>query len=419
MKIRCMGACQEVGRSAFAVNVGEKDVVLDYGVMVNHHVGFPMHIPPKQVEAIILTHAHLDHVGSVPLFFVDGGVPIYGVQPTFTLTTLIIKDFLKLSGYYLPYEYIDLQTMLKHEREIQYRTPLDIGDAHVTLVNAGHIPGSAQTLIEYEGKRLLYTADFNRQPTRLVDGADSEYYKNLDGIIIEGTYATEDHPARDELEKEFVSKVTEVVERKGTVLVPAFGIGRSQELLTVLSAHNFEYPVFVDGMALDAMDLLLKFPEALRDARIFERASNTAHWVENWHDRRKAAKTPGVIISPAGMLKGGASVFYMENIAGRQDNAIFMVSFQVPGSPGRILLERKKFVIHGRARPVEAQIERFDFSSHGGKRELELTLSELDKKTKVFVVHGAEGNCKRLAEWASKEMGLEASAPKTGDVLEL
>ena len=112
-------------------------------------------------------------------------------------------------------------------------------------------------------------------------------------------------------------------------------------------------------------------------------------------------------------------MFYMENIAGRRDNAIFMVSFQVPGSPGRILLERKKFVIHGRARPVEAQIERFDFSSHGGKRELELTLSELDKKTKVFVVHGAEGNCKTLAEWASKEMGLEASAPKTGDLLEL
>lgn len=290
-----MGACQEVGRSAFAVNVGEKDVVLDYGVMVNHHVGFPMHIPPKQVEAIILTHAHLDHVGSVPLFFVQGGVPIYGVQPTFTLTTLIIKDFLKLSGYYLPYEYIDLQTMLKHEREIQYHAPIDIGGGRVTLVNAGHIPGSAQTLIEYEGKRLLYTADFNRQPTRLVDGADPEYYKNLDGIIIEGTYATEDHPNREELEKEFVSKVTEVVERKGTVLVPAFGIGRSQELLTVLSAHNFEYPVYVDGMALDAMDLLLKFPEALRDARIFERASKTAHWVENWHDRRKAAKTPGVI----------------------------------------------------------------------------------------------------------------------------
>ncbi len=349
-----MGACQEVGRSAFAVSMGEKYLVLDYGVMVNHHVGFPMHIPPKEVEAIVLTHAHLDHVGSAPIFYIAGGVPLYGVQPTFTLTNLIIKDFLKLSGYYAPYEYIDLQTMLKHQRDLQYKQATDIGNGSVTLINAGHIPGSAQAIVQSDGKRILYTGDFNRQPTRLVDGADPEY-KNLDAIVMEGTYAMEDHPIRDGLEKEFVQKVTEVVEGGGTVLVPAFGVGRSQELLSVLSA----------------------------------------------------------------LLKGGASVFYMENVAAKKENAVFMVSFQVPGSPGRILLERKKFVIHGRARPVDARVERFDFSSHGGRRELEQTLSDLDKKTRVFIVHGAEGNCKKLADWASSELGLNASAPKTGDVVEI
>jgi putative mRNA 3-end processing factor len=309
--------------------------------------------------------------------------------------------------------------MLKHTRELQYHQSIDVGDASLTLVNAGHIPGSAQAIINSEGKRLLYTGDFNRQPTRLVDGADPGNYKDLDAIIIEGTYATEDHPVRDGLEKEFVEKVTEVVEGGGTVLVPAFGVGRSQELLSVLSAYHFEHPVFVDGMALDAMEMLLKYPSSLRDSSVFERASKMAHWVDGWNDRRRAAKTAGVIISPAGMLKGGASVFYMENVAAKKQNAVFMVSFQVPGSPGRILLERKKFVIHGKARPVDARVERFDFSSHGGRRELELTLSDLDKKTKVFIVHGAEGNCKKLAEWASKEQGLDAKAPKTGDIIEI
>ncbi len=96
-----------------------------------------------------------------------------------------------------------------------------------------------------------------------------------------------------------------------------------------------------------------------------------------------------------------------------------MVSFQVPGSPGRILLDRRKFVIHGKTRAVDARIERFDFSSHGGKRDLEQTLSDLDKKTKVFIVHGAEGNCRKLAEWANRELGLNAEAPKTGDVVEI
>src|SRR5439155_22914850 len=104
MKIRFMGACQEVGRSAFALSMGEKYLVLDYRVMVNHHVGFPMHIPPKEVDAIVLTHVHLDHVGSAPIFYIHGGMPPYGVQPTFTLTSLIIKYFLKLISCYWPYE---------------------------------------------------------------------------------------------------------------------------------------------------------------------------------------------------------------------------------------------------------------------------------------------------------------------------
>ena len=119
----------------------------------------------------------------------------------------------------------------------------------MTMINAGHIPGSAQIIVESEGRRVLYTGDFNLVPTHLVPGADQQYH-DLDAMIIESTYAAEDHPDRIESERNFVLACKEVVENGGTVLVPAFGVGRSQEIICMLSDHNFSYPVYVDGMAL-------------------------------------------------------------------------------------------------------------------------------------------------------------------------
>jgi putative mRNA 3-end processing factor len=418
MKIKFLGACREVGRSAIAINLNGDSVLLDYGVILDHEVGFPIHISPKELKAIILTHAHLDHSGLLPLFYVKGRIPIYGVEPTFQLTDLLIKDLIRLSGYYLPYEYIDLQSMMNHCIDLGYKKKTTINDLNVTLLNAGHIPGSCQVLIEGLGKRILYTGDFNKIPTRLTNPAE-DVYADLDAIIIEGTYANEEHPNRQTLEKEFVLSVNEIVERDGIVLVPAFGVGRSQEIVSILVAHNFQHRIFIDGMALDTIEILMKYKYALRDPNLFEKAMNKAEWIKNWHERRKAVKTPSVIVSPAGMLKGGAAVFYMEKIAKEKKNGIFLVSYQIPGTPGSILIEKKKFIIHGKSRKVDAEVKKFDFSSHSGKKELEDTLSKLNGKTKVFVVHGNEENCIRLANWCSKELGLEATAPMPGDSYEV
>ena len=133
----------------------------------------------------------------------------------------------------------------------------------------------------------------------------------------------------------------------------------------------------------------------------------------------KAARTASVIISPAGMLKGGASVFYMENIARDDHNGIFLVSYQVEGSPGRILLDEGRFILHGKAKKVRARVEKFDFSSHGGRTQLHEALSELDKKTHVFVVHGEETKCNLLADWAKHELGLKTSVPTAGDLIDV
>ena len=418
MQMRFLGACQEVGRSAVAVKGARSQILMDYGVMINHDVGFPVHVSPKDLDAVVLTHAHLDHSGLIPLFYVHSKLPVYAIEPTFKLTRVLVRDMIKLSGYFLPYEYIDLETMMNHAVPVEYHSKFKVGDSEITMVNAGHIPGSAQIIVENDGRRVLYTGDYNLIPTHLVPGADREY-KNLDAIVIESTYAMGDHPDRAESERNFVLACKEVVEAGGTVLVPAFGVGRSQEILCMLADHNFNHKVFVDGMALDAIRMLEQYPDSLKDEQLFRRAMREAEQIRNWNDRRRAARTEGVIVSPAGMLKGGASVFYMENIASNRDNGIFLVSYQVPGSPGRILLEEGRFILHGKARNVEARVEKFDFSSHGGKTQLEETLRELDKKTRVFVVHGEEANCKHLAEWASRELGLQAFTPRPGETYDI
>jgi putative mRNA 3-end processing factor len=418
MQLRFLGACQEVGRSAVAVKNTRSQILMDYGVMIDHEVGFPVHISPKDLSAVVLSHAHLDHSGLIPLFYTRSNLPVYGIEPSFKLTKVLVRDMIKLSGYYLPFEYIDLENMMNHTVPVDYGSTFRIEDADVTLINAGHIPGSAQIIIESDGKRILYTGDYNLVPTHLVPGADHAY-NNLDAIVIESTYAGEDHPDRAESERNFVLACKEVVEKGGTVLVPAFGVGRSQEIICMLADHNFTYPIFVDGMALDAIRMLEEHPDSLKNQEQFKRAMREAEQIRNWNDRRRAARTAGVIVSPAGMLKGGASVFYMENIAQNEDNGIFLVSYQVEGSPGRILLEEGHFILHGKTRKVTARVEKFDFSSHGGKTQLEETLKELDKRTKVFVIHGEKANCKRLADFASQELGLQTTTPRPGEICDV
>jgi putative mRNA 3-end processing factor len=386
--------------------------------MLNHVPGFPMHIPPKDVDAIILTHSHLDHSGAVPIFYIQGKKPLYTNRLNLELTQILISDFIHLSSYYLPYEYLELRSMIRSNKHLDFEVNEQIGDIKFQLINSGHTPGGAQILVEAEGKRILYTGDFNTVDTRLLEGAKMEY-GDLDAVVIESTYADEDHTDRLELEKRFVDEVTDVVESGGTVLVPAFGVGRSQEIVCVLDAYHFEYPITLDGMAREASRIMMNYKEFLRDPKEFADAMHSADWVEGWRDRRKAMKTPGVIISPAGMLKGGPAVFYTSKIGKKSNNAIFLVSYQIPGTPGKELMEKGVCLIDGKMRKVKARVQHFDFSSHCGASQLKGAVKKLGGKPKIYVVHGAEGNCELFAKWIRNELGLEAVAPKAGDIVEI
>ena len=171
VQIGFLGGTREVGRIAITVKTPKTQILLDYGAMLNHEPGFPRHIPPKEVDAIILSHSHLDHSGAIPIFYVQGKKPLYTNRMTTELNQLLIADFIHLSSYYLPFEYLELRSMTNNSKDINYNTPQTIGDITFQFKNAGHIPGSVQTLIETQGKRILFTGDYNITNTRLLEGA--------------------------------------------------------------------------------------------------------------------------------------------------------------------------------------------------------------------------------------------------------
>ncbi len=418
MQVGFLGGAREVGRMAITVKSQKSKVVMDYGVMLDHEPGFPMHVPPKEVDGIILTHSHLDHSGAIPMFYINDKKPLYTNRLNLELTQVLVQDFIHLSGYYLPFEYLELDAMMHNNRHLDFGVEEAIGDMKVKLVDAGHTPGSAQVLIEADGEKILFTGDYNMEDSKLLKGATMDY-GDLDAVVTESTYASEDHTPRPELEKNFVEAATEVVERGGTVLVPAFGVGRAQEIACVLAAHHFEYPVVLDGMAREASRIIMDHKEFLRDPRLFVNAIHSLDWVDGWRDRRRAAKDPGLVISPAGMLKGGPSQFYLSKIAKKANNSIFLVSYQIPGTPGKQLMDKGVTTIDGKVSKVKAQYRHFDFSSHCGASQLKEGLRRLGGKPKVFCVHGAEGNCELLANWAKTELGLDAVAPRTGETYEI
>jgi len=417
LKVKFLGGVEAIGKSAVLVETGEARILLDYGVAIDHVPSFPMHVPPKDLDAVVLTHGHLDHCGATPILYIRGRIPVYALPATFDLAEILIKDFLRLSGYYLPYEFLDMRSMISHSVPVKYGEEVRVKDATVRFLNSGHILGSSQVVVRDKTSAVLYTSDMNTADTNLLRMADRDY-GDLDAAVIESTYALEEHPVREELEKSFVARLYRVMERRGIALIPAFSVGRSQEILCVLEKYGFEYPVTVDGMAVEANEVFLKHLENLRDPELFKRALGMADWVSGWKERKAILKKPGVIVAPAGMLRGGLAVFYAERLARAPQNAIFLVSFQIPGTPGRVLQETGMFMIHGKTRKVEAEVHKFDFSSHSGMSGLHETVKNFRGSPTVFPIHGEKQSCRGLADWA-RENGLKTVLPRIGDTYEV
>jgi putative mRNA 3-end processing factor len=413
LEVKVLGAARQVGRSAFLVTHKDSKILLDYGAMTTKIPGFPMHVPPKDITAVVLSHAHLDHSGAAPLHFLGGKMKLHATPATAELSNLLIQDFIKISGQYLPFEFLDLMAMNSNTVNHGYMEPFEIGDFTLQFYDAGHIPGSAMIAVEAGSKRLIYTGDVNGDETNLLSGS----WKGLgeaDMVITESTYATADHEHRNEAERKFTEYANEVVGRGGVLLVPAFSVGRAQEVAMTLVKNGFRHPIAMDGMALKVNGILLRNQEYLRDPAALRRMLETIEETAGWGQRRSLVKRPGVIVSPAGMLVGGASIFYNEHLSMDEKNGIAIVSFQVPGTPGRTLIDKGLTIYRGRPTKVKAEVRRFDFSSHSGKTTLLSDLTQVKGSPRYLTVHGEEESCVALADQLHAQLGVEATAASPG-----
>jgi putative mRNA 3-end processing factor len=420
LKVSVLGAAKEVGRSAFLVNVNSTSILMDYGVLLKREPVFPMHVRPKEVDAVVITHAHLDHSGFVPSLFLSdsASVQALGTPPTFDLSQLLMEDMIKISGFYLPFEYIDIMTMMKHSKNLQYKESYMVNDVKVTLHESGHVLGGASVILEHNGKRIFYTGDINTRGSKLLRPADLDF-GDIDLMIIESTYSQTEQVPREQAEKELLEFCYDVIDRGGTLFIPAFSVERSQEIACVLKSYNFRHKVVMDGMALKANQIMLKHPTFLKDAEMFKRAINEAEWISGWNRRKSVVKEPCVIISPAGMLVGGSAVFYLQEIAKNDKNGIALVSYQGEGTPGRTLLDRRMVSYDGRERKCLADVKRFEFSGHNSRSELFEILEHIKGNPKVLTVHGDGPSCTKFAEEINLKYGFESKAPDTGEFIEI
>ncbi|MGD2200462.1 MAG: MBL fold metallo-hydrolase [Candidatus Bathyarchaeota archaeon] len=414
VKLSFMGGTHEVGRNAVLLDSGNANLLMDYGVKIGDKPEFPGHIRARDLDGIVVTHAHLDHSGGVPQFYLSESPEYFATPCTTEVTRVLIRDMIKLSGYYLPFEYLEFQEMLKKRNDLKYRKRVKLKNIEFKLLNAGHIPGSAMVDAKIGGKRILYTGDLNTENTRLILGAKIPRPR-YDAVVIESTYANKDHPPRKEIEDAFGKAVKEVLNNDGKVLIPAFAVGRSQEMLGVINAQKLKAKTAIDGMARAVNRIYLAHLNFVRTPKTNQKIFNSTREVTGWRDRRQAVRRSDIIVAPSGMLQGGTAMFYMEKMALHENNAIFLVSFQVPGTGGAKLLETGFFNIKEMDVEVKAKVKHFDFSSHSGRSKLETFLRGIKGKPDVFVVHGEPENCDSLAQWVRDELDLKAEAPDEGD----
>ncbi|MBT5171529.1 MAG: MBL fold metallo-hydrolase [Candidatus Nitrosopelagicus sp.] len=415
MDIRVLGAAGEVGRSAFQVNCNGTNFLLDYGVMFGKPRGapptYPLHVKPRDIDSVIITHAHLDHSGCVPSLFVSGNCNVYATAPTFDLSKLLIQDMIKIEKNSHSFGVPEIDNMMQKSKIIGFKEKITRGNATFELRSSGHVVGGSTVIVESENKKLFYTGDINLRGSRLLPSADLDIGE-MDMVITESTYSQENQMPRKESEKGLIDFANEVMDRKGTLFIPSFSVERSQEVASVLISSGFKHRIIMDGMALKVNEVLLRYPEYLRNPEIFKDVIDRVVAINDHKERKRALTEPCVVISPAGMLVGGNAVYYLQQLAFNDKNGIALVSYQGEGTPGKKLLDTGKVETRGRDLNVAAEVKQFQFSGHADRDSLFEMIKNLKGDPKIMTVHGDDESCTRFAEEIHEKFGFDAHAAK-------
>ncbi len=457
MKLTFLGGANEVGASSLLVETGGRRVLVDCGIRLSakSHWGLGADQLPDlsqiesgsgKLDAILVTHAHTDHTGALELVverFPD--VPVYATAPTLALTRVLHQDSRRImqsrldeEGELPLFDDLAVERLLSALTPVPFYTRLPLGEGlAATFFPAGHIAGAAMIGLESDEGRLLISGDLSISPQRTVDGARPPAFRP-DAIILESTYGGRLHANRAVQERKLVETVAQVTAGGGKVLIPAFALGRAQEILLILDEYQRRgelpaVPVWADGMVRAICQAYPTFGEALplalqeRNAQFFNERIRP---VQSAEQRNALVWNPGaaVIVASSGMLAGGPSLTYARALASKPEHAILLTGYQDEESPGRRLQELSERgspfgYFAGSIRlgadkvDVQCRIATYSLSAHADEGQL-ISLTETLDPEHVFLVHG-DAPARQSLEKAIGARGRILHLPAAGETFEL